>query len=539
MTKVVVTENALREVLREVMWNKDFSGWSSNAEGPATVNANVDPSIAVTDPINPNFKPQDKTEFGVALGQLVKNLPDSDMPELYDTVKTAIEDDSDEEDEALMKTKAEQGGTEQVEEAFRKVVRDIINDIQPKMRKRVNEAQGDPPEKPIDPAAAAAEKPRRPLPFRLPKGQKPGPVMNLHDLPPVKKIPMGVHGGEYERRIQKNVGDLQKGMGKAIADYEKPAPDEEPVSADPAAKRSYKSTAIGGMTDVGGATLEDIAGAIGLSVAGAKGAVDKALRKSRWLADYAETTSDGEDDDLDIMILSAAADYIDELEKDPSLKSPEKLKELGRSLYVGLLDSSGELSPGDAQLMKVHPSIVDDLDGFKGFWTKFQKNPIGHIKDNLEIAVEAIANMDDFREFLHPVIQRMRKENPIEDGGEEESRPEAEAPAPPPGTSAGEPAAPKPASAAAGPKPSKASFKIYPGAKAYAGPDGVKPPAVTRVKGKVYRSGADTQFKPGEQGEVSMDGDKLKVKKPGSDHTQTWDPVEESKRPVLRLRPRS
>ena len=39
MPKVVVTEKALREMVREAMWNKEFSGWSANHDEPVTVNS--------------------------------------------------------------------------------------------------------------------------------------------------------------------------------------------------------------------------------------------------------------------------------------------------------------------------------------------------------------------------------------------------------------------------------------------------------------------------------------------------------------------
>lgn len=336
MTKVVVTEKALRDLVREAMWNKEFSGWSSNEDGPAVVNANVDPSIAVTDPVNPNFKPQNKTEFGVAVNQLVKNLPDSEMPELYSTVKTAIDQNEADKDEDEMKTKATQGGSKQVEEAVRKTIRKMLSEMQGP----VNEA------KPFDWKNAP-------------------PVTG--PLPPVKKIPAGVHGGEAQRRIDKNMDALRKGLGKTVDAYEAPVTDAEmgieepeladeegpdanpddpavgdgvpnaPAAAEPAKRKAYKATALGGMSDVGGASFEQIAKELDFSVAGAKQAVDKALDKARFLM------NDMDDDDREILVLTAMNDYIKYLTK------------------------SGELSAADVQLMKDHPDIVRELDGFREF----------------------------------------------------------------------------------------------------------------------------------------------------------------------------
>jgi hypothetical protein len=309
MTTVVVTEKALREMVREAMFNKEFAGWSTHDDGPATVNAVVDPSAAVTDPINPNFKPQTKTEFGVAVNQLVKNLPDTQMPGLFDTVKTAIDQKEEKEDEEDMEKQAAQGGTKQVEESVRKTVRQILARINP----RWNAAQ-----------TLAEAKPPKVL----------GPVVG--PLPPVTRIPAGVHGAEYERRKAKYQGDLKAIMGKPEVEEPEEAELEEP-GEEPKKKRAYKKTAIGGMSDVSGASFEDIAKELGFSVAGAKQAVDKALEKAQFLAQGMD------DDDREILILNSMNDYIKYLAK------------------------SDELSAADVQLMKDHPDIVRELDGFREF----------------------------------------------------------------------------------------------------------------------------------------------------------------------------
>lgn len=52
-------------------------------------------------------------------------------------------------------------------------------------------------------------------------------------------------------------------------------------------------------------------------------------------------------------------------------------------------------------------------------------------------------------------------------------------------------------------------------------------PAHTRFKGKVYGAKQGTTFKAGEQSRVSPEGDKLRVSKVDSDHSQVWDPEAE------------
>lgn len=95
------------------------------------------------------------------------------------------------------------------------------------------------------------------------------------------------------------------------------------------------------MKDVGGASLSDIAKELGFAVSGAQRAVDVALDKARWLFSKYET---GESE---VLILNALSDYVD------------------------YLDSSGELSPEDVSLLKDHPTLVQELDGFREFLHKY------------------------------------------------------------------------------------------------------------------------------------------------------------------------
>jgi hypothetical protein len=89
------------------------------------------------------------------------------------------------------------------------------------------------------------------------------------------------------------------------------------------------------------AVFKDIADDLGFSVSGAKQAVDKATAKMAFIA------SEMEEEDVEIMVLTAMKDYINHL------------------------SSSGELSQADVQLMLDHPDIVRGLDGFREFLHKY------------------------------------------------------------------------------------------------------------------------------------------------------------------------
>lgn len=289
MPQVTVSEEALRELVREALDGGHLGNLTMpEEEPPVNVNDVVDPNACVTDPINPDFVPQTKPELDVALKQLVKDVPIDHVPAVYKAIDAVVRDDVAREKEDDEMKKAAQGGTTQVEEAVRLAIRKMLQEA---------------------------------------------------ELPPVKKIPMGVHGAEYMRRMEKTRSDLAKSLGSKQTDdeLEPEAPEDGPLPDQGGKRKAYKSTAVGGTADVGGASFQDIAKELGLSVAGAKRAVDQALAKAQWMA------QDIDPDDLEILVLQSMNRYIDMLQK------------------------TGELSAADVQLMKDHPDIVRDLDGFREY----------------------------------------------------------------------------------------------------------------------------------------------------------------------------
>lgn len=253
MAPVVVSEKALRDLVGEALDGGHLGDLTvpEEEETPVNVNPVVDPSAAETDPINPDFVPQNKAELGVAINQLTKDVPVDNVPKFYKTLRAvlAVEKHDDEEDEQMKK--AAKAGPAQVEETIRLSVRRALKEMVP-----------DPADVDADEEEAEAGGRRRPA--------------------------------------------------------------------------AYKSTAIGNMFDVGGASFEEIATSLNFSVAGAKRAVDKALEKARFLGKM-------DLDDKEILVLTSMNDYIK------------------------MLSKSGELSPADIQLMKDHPDIVRELDGFREF----------------------------------------------------------------------------------------------------------------------------------------------------------------------------
>lgn len=317
-TRVVISDKALREMVREAL---DGQGWSGtdNAD-PVNVNAITDPSSAVVDPVNPNFTPQDKTEFGVAMQQLVKNLPDTDMPTVFNAVKTALDRRSEKDEIDAANQAAMVAGSQEAIDAAGKNGKDT----------KKQEGKQMPTENKVEEQLRA----------RIRKAILEANGLTEADLPPVKKIPMGVHGGEFNRRHEKTKADLRKTLGPAVDRYENEPEaepdlsDEEGEEAEHKAKHAHQE--IGALGQVGNASFEDIAKETGMSVSGAKQAVDKSLLRFKFLYELPE-------DDRDIMVLQAMNDYIDTLNK------------------------TGELTAADVQLLKDHPDIVRELDGFRDY----------------------------------------------------------------------------------------------------------------------------------------------------------------------------
>ena len=248
--KKTITEKELRDRVREAISN---TGWSGEGDSPAVnVNPVVDPSSAMTDPVNPDFTPQDHTELGIAVQQLTRNLPNSEMPAIYKALKGALDKRTE---------------TEEIDDAQKQAMLAGSQEAIDDMDKQTENKQ-------------------------------------------------------VEARIRRQIRKQLAQMG-AIAEA-------------PKRRKAYKPGALGNMADVEGASFEDIAKDQGMSVAGAKQLVDKSLEKLRFLWSLPE-------DDRDILILTAANDYIKMLAK------------------------TGELTAADVQLMKDHPEITTELDGFREF----------------------------------------------------------------------------------------------------------------------------------------------------------------------------
>lgn len=307
MPKTIVTKRAVRELIRHLFENKDMGSVflpRTLVERPIEANPVVDPSAILTDKDHKNQRPRNSVELQVAIKKITNDLPDVEASKIYDTVIDALEKDNE---------KPMNKPNKNVEESIRSAIRKMLDEgwvTDPKTGATI--WQDEAPKKKV----------------AAPVGQVVG------DMPPVKKIPAGVMGGEAERRFQKT----KKSLAGALKKPEVMQAVEDEAAPDDVARRKNVT-----MTDVQGASFQQIADELGFAVSGAKQAVDKALSKLQWLTSYVQASPE----DFEVMTLTAMNDY------------------------VNYLNKSGELTSEDVTLLKNHPDIVQSLDGFREFLDKY------------------------------------------------------------------------------------------------------------------------------------------------------------------------
>lgn len=288
MKRTIVTDKALRELVNEVLDNKDYGiPFVPSAEKtPVAVNAVVDPNATQVDPGDPTFNPQDNRELSLAIDNIVKVVPDESIGPFFKRVKQVADDmlcgreqlatqrptnNMPVEDDKMNKNEQKK-----VEEAVRKAVRKILAET---MNQDNNEKE------------------------------------------------LGPTGGE----TTVPAGDAAKPEGSASTP---PSAGQQRLKWGQKSSSGYEKKEL--------TPFKDIAAATDMSVAGAKQAVDKAWRKSRFI------------------------DNMFKGQKDPQLAQQEWMEDLV-SRYVHTLNDSNELSAEDFALLMQHPDMVVELPGFQDF----------------------------------------------------------------------------------------------------------------------------------------------------------------------------
>jgi hypothetical protein len=296
--KNIIKESQLRSMVKVLLEDKTL--------GPtlAKVNPVVDQSAALTDPQNTDFKPQSKPELMVALSAIIHDLPDQNIPNVYDSLKDALS------------SKEEEEGKEQMNQSNKKVEETIRHHI----RKLLGESEDLLEYFEKDPKTGKL----------VWKGDGPAPALGKG----VKKkdIPAGKTG-----LSPKEVGPQSpavKDLRSTLKNLDKREKKILPSDA-PAPGRMRKN--VTAKDDEAG--LKDIASALNVSVAKAHSAVRDSLAKARFIEMMDE-------DDFQILSLQSVKNYIDLLRSTGELSPADVQLMADHPKMVAELDGFREFFDG-------------------------------------------------------------------------------------------------------------------------------------------------------------------------------------------------
>lgn len=328
--KMIVAKKAVRQFIREMLDNPAPMGWKKAEEDqqlPTSVSDIVDPSEAITNPGNPNFKPRNRVELTTALSSIVQDISDDDASKIYDSLKDSIADLKDDSEEKKMKNNEDK----KVEEAIRKTIRKLLD-----------EAAGAHTDTGLSYSGVAygsdgdvdmAEK-------IVSMAMKSFDVLDIKDKPE-EFLKLLVS------KLTRFTGDRLATIKSAIEVVEEIDPEaamalDETLTANPGIVPKRNVT----MSDVGGASIPAIAQELGLKSHGKlQEFIDNALKKARYLIEM-------DPDEKQILFLTAMNEYIRDF------------------------SAAGDLTAADVQLMKDHPEMVMELDTFRVYFDKYLKKTL-------------------------------------------------------------------------------------------------------------------------------------------------------------------
>lgn len=301
-----VTERALRRMIREALDNKTPGIAAPEPKGPVQVSSVVDPQASETDPSDTKQRPGNTKELGAALRAATASVPDDQAGEVFDQIQKAIGTTRDDNAEPPSNGRAGQhaGSDREDDKKMSESTKKIEEAIRAQVRRTLVEAKSMTYEFPD--AASAKE--------ALADVRSTGRTLGL------EITQAGVSGNKL-RVIGADAGHTE--IVATVQDH---------GGAAGAATRKNAT-----MTDVSGADFDAIAKEMGMAVSGAKQAVDKAMRKLRFVQRGMDPA------ELEILVLTAMKKYIDKLE------------------------ATGELTGEEVKLLSDHPDIVRTLDGFREF----------------------------------------------------------------------------------------------------------------------------------------------------------------------------
>lgn len=342
MGKAVVSESALRELLREALDNVGAMGLDAGA--PVTPSAVVDRTSMELDfdPVEVKTLPRTRNELIVMVRNLLDTVDEDQSGELYKKIKTLVAgDEAGTKD--FGKAKELPPGTNPVDrstttmknesknlvEAIRNIVEETLAEALPFGFGKGKMKLGGQFENPLDDEEGPPEPDFQLLGGSMDDERKADGSVNFN---PDEDI---IFDDEKEAMLAK--------MTKSAWDPE----DEEDEDEAPAAPKGSpkKRVDLGTGYGVDGDTFEKIGEKLGFTPEAAKKAVATAMERFKVLHDM-------DPDDLEDMVLTGVDEYVDMLAK------------------------TGEMTDEEESFMRQHPEHVAASETFREFFSKFVKRAV-------------------------------------------------------------------------------------------------------------------------------------------------------------------
>lgn len=339
MGKAVVSESALRELLREALDNVGAMGLDAGA--PVTPSAVVDRTSMELDfdPIEIKTLPRTKNELIVMVRNILDGVDDDQSGELYKKIKALVSGD-----EAGTKdfgrAKNLPPGTNPVDRStttMKKESKNLVEAIRNIVEAELAEA----------------------LPFSFGAGKMPGDEEETVDAveSPVAAAASPDAPAEDEEEFDDAafIADMRKILDTSVWDdkpmtsepeeSEDDEDDEDEAPAAPVKGSPKKRVDLGTGYGVDGDTFEKISKKLGFTPEAAKKAVATAMERFKVLHNM-------DKDDLEDMVLTGVDEYVDMLAK------------------------TGEMTDEEESFMRQHPEHIAASDTFREFFSKYVKRAV-------------------------------------------------------------------------------------------------------------------------------------------------------------------
>ena len=295
----------LRSIVKVLLEDKSL--------GPAMVKVNpvVDPSAALTDPANPDFKPTDRAELKAALSAIISDISDDSVPGVYDSIKNAIDvpDTDDKGDKEMSNTK--------VEAVVRAAVRKLLRE------NYINEES----------AAEKRERLAKEKWAQYPSGEEAREKF-LSGGGQITKVPTGVGVTRATTPDPAAVKSLRSSLSTMQLDPED--------SKDASAKKNMM------VSDTGGEGLKELAAEFGFkNPNGVLQWINKVVDKMKVRLENFEQ--------YQVAVLEIMNQFLDDMSK-PYMDGKKELPPL--------------IEPEDVELMKSNPELVEELPLFREYLSK-------------------------------------------------------------------------------------------------------------------------------------------------------------------------